>query len=86
MATVRTTWGPKRPVWCFDVETRPGPWGGGDFTFRSMLSIAAGFEDGPILYLAPGFSKGYLESFSPPSGKAASWWWAITRCVTICPC
>jgi len=66
MATVRTTWGPKRRVWCFDCETRPGPWGGSDFTFRSMLSIAAGFEDGPILYLAPGFSKGYLETFIAP--------------------
>lgn len=53
-------------TWCFDIEARPGPWGGGDFTFRSLLSIAAGFEGGPITYLAPGFSKGKLESFIQP--------------------
>jgi len=66
MTTVRTTWGPSRPVWAFDIEARPGPWGGGDFTFRSMLSMAAGFEGGPILYLAPGFTQGSLETFIKP--------------------
>jgi hypothetical protein len=52
--------------WCFDLEARPGPWGGGDFTFRSMLSIAAGFEGESVSYLAPGFRKGKLESFISP--------------------
>jgi hypothetical protein len=66
MTTVRTTWGPSRPVWGFDIEARPGPWGGGDFTFRSMLSIAAGFKGGPVDYLAPDFTADALENFILP--------------------
>jgi hypothetical protein len=66
MATVRTTWGSKRRVWAFDIEARPGPWGGGDFTFRSMLSIAGGYADSAISYLAPGFLKYELERFIMP--------------------
>jgi len=57
---------PPLPVWCFDVEARPGPWGGGDFTWRSMLSIAAGFEGKPVAYLAPGFLKMELERLIYP--------------------
>ena len=55
-----------------DIEARPGPWGGGDFTFRSMLSIAAGFESpagytqSGISYLAPGFLKYELERLIMP--------------------
>jgi hypothetical protein len=66
MATVRTSWGEPRRVWAFDLEARPGPWGGGDFTFRNMLSIAAGFEGKPIAYLAPGFLKYELERLIMP--------------------
>jgi hypothetical protein len=66
MTTIRTSWGGPRPVWGFDLEARPGPWGGGDFTFRSMLSIAAGFEGKPVSYLAPGFLKYELERLIMP--------------------
>ena len=66
MTTVRTSWGQPRPVWGFDLEARPGPWGGGDFTFRSMLSMAAGFEGESVAYLAPGFSKDNLEFLIQP--------------------
>ncbi len=53
-------------VWAFDIEARPGPWGGGDFTFRNMLSIAAGYSESDIGYLAPGFTAGALEDFIAP--------------------
>jgi len=66
MTTVRTSWGEPRRVWAFDLEARPGPWGGGDFTFRSMLSIAAGFEGKSVAYLAPGFLKYELERLILP--------------------
>lgn len=67
MGTIRTAWSGRRAVWCFDCETRPGPWGGGDFTFRSMLSIAGGFDGVQrIAYLAPGFTAGALEEFIYP--------------------
>ena len=52
-----------RRVWCFDVEARPGPWGGGDFTFKHLLSIAGG---PPVHYLGPGFSAIELEHFIAP--------------------
>jgi len=66
MTTVRTSWGKPRPVWAFDIEARPGPWASGDFTFRSMLSIAAGFKGKPVAYLAPGFLKMELERLIMP--------------------
>lgn len=66
-------------VWCFDVEARPGPWGGGDFTYKNMLSIAGGYEGaglrasrnekvsrGAVAYLAPGFTSADLEDFVRP--------------------
>jgi uncharacterized protein YprB with RNaseH-like and TPR domain len=66
MATARISWGAKRRVWCFDIESRPGPWGGGDFTFKHMLSIAGGYEGERVEYLAPGFTAGALEDFVAP--------------------
>ncbi len=63
---VSIKWGKPLPVWCFDMEARPGPWGGADFTFRDRLSMAGGYEDGPIRYLAPGFSAAQLERFVKP--------------------
>jgi len=53
-------------LFCFDVEARPGPWGGGDFVYKSMLSIAGGYDGGPIDYLAPGFTRGQLRDFVLP--------------------
>lgn len=64
MSTVRTAWR-RAPVFCFDVEARPGPWGGGDFTWKSMLSIA-GSLDGEVSYLGPGFKPKALERFVRP--------------------
>jgi hypothetical protein len=66
MATWRTI--SQRRVFCFDVEARPGPWGGGDFTFRHMLSLAGVWEDDPDhpVYLGPGFSPKALERFVTP--------------------
>ena len=66
--TVCITWGRRRlPIWCFDVEARPGPWVGSDFTFKSMLSLASKYEDRDhISYLPPGFSAKQLESFVVP--------------------
>jgi len=66
MATVRTIWSSKRRVFGLDIEARPGPWGGGDFTFRSLLSIAVGYEGGQVSYLAPGFLKYELERLIMP--------------------
>lgn len=66
MVTAQISWGERRRVWCFDIESRPGPWGGGDFTFKHMLSIAGGYEGGHIAYLAPGFTPGALEDFVRP--------------------
>jgi hypothetical protein len=53
-------------LYCFDVEARPGPWSGGDFTYKHMLSIAGGYEGGPVDYLAPGFTRGQLRDFVLP--------------------
>lgn len=55
-----------RRVFCFDVEARPGPWGGGDFTWRNMLSIAGVYEDEPDkpIYLGPGFRAKALAKFT----------------------
>ena len=65
MATWRTV--STKRVWGFDVEARPGPWGGDDFTFKNMLSLAGGYERGNrIEYLAPGFTAGALEDFVAP--------------------
>ena len=52
-------------VFAFDVEARPGPWAGGDFTFRHMLSIAGVYEDDPEhpIYVGPGFRDRHLEKF-----------------------
>jgi hypothetical protein len=66
MATARISWGEPRRVWCFDIESRPGPWGGGDFTFKHMLSIAGGYEGERVEYLAPGFTAGALDDFISP--------------------
>jgi len=57
-----------RRTFAFDVEAQPGPWGGGDFTFRSMLSIAGVYADDldrPV-YLGPGFTPKQLERFVKP--------------------
>ena len=54
------------PLFCFDVEARPGPWGGGDFTFKSMLSIAGGPDEHNIDYLGPGFKAKALERWVRP--------------------
>jgi hypothetical protein len=56
----------KLRFFCLDVEARPGPWGGGDFTYKHMLSLAGAYEDGPIDYLAPGFTPGQLRDFVAP--------------------
>lgn len=66
MATAKVSWGARRRVWGFDIESRPGPWGGGDFTFRHMLSIAGGYEGERVEYLAPGFTPGALADFVAP--------------------
>ena len=66
MATWRTV--RQRRVWAFDVEARPGPWAGSDFTFRHMLSIAGVYADDishPV-YLGPGFTPKQLERFIKP--------------------
>jgi hypothetical protein len=55
------------PVFCFDVETRPGPYGGGDYTFKNMLSVAGKFEGKrQMSYLGPGYSAEELEEFVAP--------------------
>lgn len=60
-------------VFCFDVEARPGPWGGGDFTFKHMLSLAGAYSDDrkEVAYLAPGFSAAELEEFVAPLRSGA---------------
>lgn len=56
-----------RPIFGLDVEARPGPWGGGDFTFKSMLSLAGIYADSDApAYLRPGFTAGELEWFVQP--------------------
>jgi hypothetical protein len=57
-----------RRTFAFDVEARPGPWAGSDFTFRHMLSIAGVFEDAQDkpFYLGPGFTPKQLEAFIKP--------------------
>jgi hypothetical protein len=66
MATWRTV--RERRVFAFDVEARPGPWAGSDFTFRHMLSIAGVYADAldDPHYLGPGFSAKQLERFIKP--------------------
>lgn len=54
------------PIFCFDVEARPGPWGGGDFTFKAMLSLAGGPDEDHINYLGPGFKAKALERWVTP--------------------
>ena len=54
------------PLFCLDVEARPGPWGGGDFTFKSMLSLAGGPDEHNIAYLGPGFKARALERWVLP--------------------
>lgn len=51
-----------------DVEARPGPWAGSDFTFRNMLSLASKTEGDAksIRYVAPGFQAADLEEFIEP--------------------
>lgn len=66
MTTVRISSGPPLPIFCFDVEARPGPWGGGDFTFRSLLSLAGGPDEDHIDYLAPGFKAKAFERWVRP--------------------
>jgi hypothetical protein len=58
----------ERRTFAFDVEARPGPWAGSDFTFRHMLSIAGVYEDDIAnpLYLGPGFTPKQLERFIKP--------------------
>jgi hypothetical protein len=64
MATWQTI--TSRRIFTLDVEARPGPWGGGDFTFKSMLSIAGVYEDDPDhpIYLGPGFRPNALTKFA----------------------
>ena len=71
MATWQTV--SKRRVFCLDVEARPGPWAGSDFTFRHMLSLAGAYEDdiSHPLYLGPGFSPKSLEKFVTPFRSGA---------------
>lgn len=66
MALLRTT---ALPLFCFDVEARPGPWGGGDFTFKAMLSLAGGPDEDHIEYRAPGFRPRTLASWVKPLRK-----------------
>lgn len=66
MGTVRVISGRKLPVFALDIEARPGPWGGDDFTFRSMLSIAGGPDEENIEYLGPGFKPKALARFIAP--------------------
>ena len=62
----------KRRVFAFDVEARPGPWAGSDFTFRNMLSLAGRYEDMvTTVYLAPGFNAKDLERFVAPLREGA---------------
>jgi uncharacterized protein YprB with RNaseH-like and TPR domain len=57
----------KRDIFALDIEARPGPWGGSDFTFRHMLSIAGKYvAHREMYYLAPGFSAEALEGFVTP--------------------
>lgn len=60
-------------VFCFDVEARPGPWAGSDFTFRNMLSLAGCYDDDRdgMRYLPPGFSAAALEGFVKPMREGA---------------
>ena len=58
--------------YCIDVEARPGPWAGGDFTFRHMLSLAGMYEGERIpTYIGPGFSAEQLEGFVKPIRNGA---------------
>jgi hypothetical protein len=66
MTRILTSWGVPRRVFGIDIEARPGPWGGKDFTFRHMLSVAAGFEGKSVSYIAPGFLKYELERIIMP--------------------
>lgn len=51
-----------------DVEARPGPWAGSDFTFRNMLSLASKVQGDAksTHYVAPGFTPDDLEAFIEP--------------------
>lgn len=63
MATWQTL--SSRRTFCFDLEARPGPWGGGDFTWRSLLSAAGVWADtGEVVYIGPGFSTKALAKFA----------------------
>lgn len=66
MGTVRVVSGRKLPIFALDCEARPGPWGGGDFTWRHMLSIAGGPDEEHIEYLGPGFKPKALARFIAP--------------------
>jgi uncharacterized protein YprB with RNaseH-like and TPR domain len=62
----------QRPIFCLDIEARPGPWAGSDFTFRHMLSIAGKHVgNGKAVYLAPGFEDWELEDFVSPIREGA---------------
>ena len=62
-----------RPVWCFDVEARPGPWLAADITAKHMLSLAGCYAGKPktMAYLAPGFDADDLEEFVTPIREGA---------------
>lgn len=66
MTVVRVVSGRRFPIFALDIEARPGPWGGGDFTFKSMLSIAGGSDEEHIEYLGPGFKPKALARFVAP--------------------
>jgi hypothetical protein len=55
-----------KQIFTFDVEARPGPWAGSDFTFRNMLSIAGALGDEYPSYLGPGFTPEALDWFIQP--------------------
>jgi uncharacterized protein YprB with RNaseH-like and TPR domain len=63
----------RRPIFCLDVEARPGPWAGSDFTFRHMLSIAGKYTSpiGVMDYVAPGFTPEELELIVAPLRNGA---------------
>ena len=59
-------------IFCLDLENRPGPYGGQDFTFKHMISVAGQFDRKPksMRYIAPGFSADDLEAFVEPLREA----------------
>jgi uncharacterized protein YprB with RNaseH-like and TPR domain len=57
-----------REAYGLDVEARPGPWIGADYTTKKLLSLAGCYEGRPdsMTYLGPGFTARQLERFVTP--------------------